>query len=403
MHALTLVLTLLAPWTNRPSDPQAIPIRDVRVVIARAASRVRIRMDDGLKLDLADTDSLILPASEKRFQVASDTKGSLRLSGVARSVETVQISPTRQDTLQLQVFHDERWQEERTYPGSLRVVAIEGGGLDLINHVNIERYVAAVVAQEVWPTFVDEALRAQAVAARTFVLFHMKHRNNAPHDVVATQGSQVYQGVRDDKTGRRAVQATADTKGLALTWADGGTPEIFCAYYSAVCGGMSQSASIFGAINDIAPLAGGVRCIYCKDAPGNTYRWGPVKISLDDLRSRLVDRLGKLKSLGRLRDITVVEKTPSGRAIRLQLVGSKGESDEMTAERFRLIVDPNRILSTDFQLSVRNGIATFDHGKGFGHGLGLCQWGMQGQALAGRPAGEILRYYYPGATITRVY
>jgi stage II sporulation protein D len=75
----------------------------------------------------------------------------------------------------------------------------------------------------------------------------------------------------------------------------------------------------------------------------------------------------------------------------------------MTAERFRLIVDPNRILSTDFQLSVRNGIATFDHGKGFGHGLGLCQWGMQGQALAGRPAGEILRYYYPGATITRVY
>ncbi len=403
MHALTLVLTLLAPWTNRPLDPQAIPIRDVRVVIARAASRVRIRMDDGLTLDLAASKSLILPASKEWFQLASGTKGMLRLSGVARAVETARISPTRQDTLRLQVFQGGQWQDERTYPGSLRVVAHEGSGLDLINHVNIERYVASVVAQEVWPTFVDEALRAQAVAARTFVLFHMKRRNNAPHDVVATQGSQVYQGVRADKTGRRAVQATADTKGLALTWADGGTPAIFCAYYSAVCGGMSQSASIFGAINDIAPLAGGVRCTYCKDAPGNTYRWGPVTISLDDLRSRLIARHPKLKSLGRLRDITVVEKTPSGRAVRLHLVGSSGESDEMTAERFRLIVDPNRILSTDFRLSVRNGNATFDQGKGFGHGLGLCQWGMQGQALTGRRAGEILRYYYPGATITRVY
>ena len=75
----------------------------------------------------------------------------------------------------------------------------------------------------------------------------------------------------------------------------------------------------------------------------------------------------------------------------------------MLAERFRLAVGSMVVKSTDFGVRVIDGQVVFEHGRGFGHGLGLCQWGMQGQALAGKRAGEIVRFYYPGSRLTRVY
>ena len=75
----------------------------------------------------------------------------------------------------------------------------------------------------------------------------------------------------------------------------------------------------------------------------------------------------------------------------------------MLAERFRLAIGADDLRSTFF--SVRNGsrAITFEDGRGFGHGLGACQWGMEGQARNGKRAGEMLRYYYPGAAVTRAY
>jgi stage II sporulation protein D len=62
-----------------------------------------------------------------------------------------------------------------------------------------------------------------------------------------------------------------------------------------------------------------------------------------------------------------------------------------------------RIRSTHFRVRIEGQEMIFEDGRGFGHGLGLCQWGMEGQAREGRTAGQILRYYYPGAQLTRAY
>lgn len=295
------------------------------------------------------------------------------------------------------------WSVERRYPGTIRIDVVDNGRLDVINYVDVERYVACVVANEVWPTFETEAYRAQAIAARTFVLFQMNRRNSAAHDVSATQGSQVYLGIRTDTPGRRAAEATGSTRGIVLSYSDGDGEHMFCAYYSAACGGMSQSAAIFGPRDAVEPLAGGVRCDYCKIAPGETYRWGPVRMKLSEVRSRLVAANEKLSVLGRIRGVEVCERTASGRPVRIKLIGDKGASHEMLAERFRLALGGAKVRSTDFVLRVKNDTLVFERGRGFGHGLGLCQWGMQGQALLHRRAGEILRYYYPGSKLTRVY
>jgi stage II sporulation protein D len=273
----------------------------------------------------------------------------------------------------------------------------------VINEVGIERYAACVVANEIWPDFATEAFRTQAIVTRTYVQYHMLRKPYATYDVVATQGSQVYRGIREDTVGRRALEAAEYTRGLVCTHREDGHDRIFCTDYSAACGGLSQSAAKLGAEGDIKPLAGGVRCDYCRIAPGQTYRWGPARIGVEELLAKLAVRYPEMVGMGRIVAITPLEKTPSGRPITLRITGSSGVSHDLLAERFRLAVGANTVRSTDCKIRVANGEVIFEDGKGFGHGLGLCQWGMQGQALAGRTAAEILRYYYPGSRLTRVY
>jgi stage II sporulation protein D len=166
---------------------------------------------------------------------------------------------------------------------------------------------------------------------------------------------------------------------------------------------LSQSAAIFGPSNDIRPLAGNVRCDYCKIAPGQTYRWGPVRLKKSKLGDKLVSSHSDLASLGQIQSVTVVERTATGRPMTLRITGSGGESYDMLAERFRLAIGGSLIRSTDFKLRNTKRELIFENGRGFGHGLGLCQWGMQGQALEGKYAAAILRYYYPGAQLMRAY
>ena len=374
-------------------------IRSVRVLIASGAEQIRFRANSAISVE-DDKGPTLVGAS---LVASRDPAAGILIGDVSYSVEAVTLRPKGSEAVSVSLYRDGEWSPVRMYPGVLRLLRGEERGLDLVNLVDAERYVACVVASEVWPTFETEAYRAQAVAARTFVLYQMQRRTRASFDVGATQGSQVYRGIRTDQVGRRASDAAEYTRGIVLSWRDGGEDRLFCSYYSAACGGVSQSAAIFGKGNDIEPLRGGVRCDECRIAPGDTYRWGPERLAESEVRSRLVSAYPKLGSLGRIRKIKVAEKTASGRPVRLQITGSGGESSDMLAERFRLAVSGSLIKSTHFKIHVKGGEVIFKDGRGFGHGLGLCQWGMQGRALKGWRAGEILRYYYPGSKLTRVY
>lgn len=379
------------------------PVRDVRVQIISEARRVRVRSKSSVRLLGGDGTSLGQHDLDDWVVVSPTTGGGVLFGGRVRGRPPFTLIPSGPEVIEFSAFRDGDWSQPNHYPGQLRVTVGDGGSIAVVNVVDVERYVACVVGNEVWPTFETEAFRAQAIAARTFVLYQMKRRNGSAFDVAAGQAAQVYRGVRTDGVGRRADGAAEHTRGIVCTWHDGERDRLFSTYYSAACGGMSQSAGIFGAGDDIAPLAGGVRCDYCRIAPGDTYRWGPVRLTKRELRARLVSAYPDLKSLGGIRRVRVVEETSSGRPVRLRLSGSRGAPHDMLAERFRLAVGGNVLRSTDFRIHDREGEITFEQGRGFGHGLGLCQWGMQGQAVEGRSAGEILRYYYPGSKLTRAY
>jgi stage II sporulation protein D len=110
-----------------------------------------------------------------------------------------------------------------------------------------------------------------------------------------------------------------------------------------------------------------------------------------------------MSALGRVEDVQVLSQTSFGRNVRLRLVGSTGSAFDIQAEDFRLAVGAARMRSTDCRFAHDRDAIIFSEGRGFGHGMGLCQWGAQGQALQGRSAAEILQCYYPGSNFTRVY
>ncbi len=372
----------------------------VRVLLEQGADRVRFRSDTPLAV-VGQSGATATHPADQWFVVRTTPAGRLVTRGAHPSCDSLTLSPKANRSVQFSYLRDgeKEWTEPHAYYGAMRVDIGDDHGIRVINVVDLEPYVACVVAAEVWPTFQSEAFRAQAIAVRTFVLYQKQRRTSASFDISATQGAQVYRGIRDDATGRRAEEAARHTRGIVCTWNKDGVDRLFSTYYSSACGGMSQSAAIFGKADDIPPLAGGVACDYCRIAPRGTYRWGPSRLPAHEVLRRLVTRYPKLASLNRLVRIIPIQTTRRGRLIRLKLVGSSGETHELLAERFRLAVGPDIMRSTDCKIRLEHGSVVFSRGRGFGHGLGLCQWGMQGQALEGKRADEILKYYYPGSRL----
>ena len=278
---------------------------------------------------------------------------------------------------------------------------------DAVNVVPLESYLAGVVTAEMPAYWQIESLKAQAIAARTYCLYNKRKFQNIRHwDVTRTTASQVYNGLRAESVpGWRAVN---DTWGQILVCdQNDGSEEIFPAYYSSTCGGHTEDAkNVFG--DSYAPLTGAV-CPYCKDvARPNTFFWPMVQFDKTEVETALKFKYPKLMALGKITSITPVRQSDYSDFSRLTMIklqDSDGASDFLRAEDFRLTVDPSgsRLKSSSCKIISGDNTWVFLSGRGFGHGVGMCQCGAEGMARQGLTAGAILSYYYPGSKLVRVY
>lgn len=329
---------------------------------------------------------------------------------------------------------------QRDYRGNLRLILNEdGSSFDVINVVPLEAYLAGVVGAEMPNYWEPEALKAQAVAARTYCLY-IKKRFGAKRnfDVLSTQASQVYMGIAAESP--QVWEAVDKTAGQVLLCRyDNGGDELFPAYYSSTCAGHTEnSKNVFG--DSFAPLVG-VACPYCKDvAKTSLFFWPMAQFDKSLVSSRILRRYPSLKNLGRVvgiepaaasdysdyydvpgADRLALETRPRGaddekasgppaagrfsRLTSIKLTGPSGKPAFLRAEDLRLTIDPTgRILkSTICQIADFGNKWAFVSGRGYGHGVGMCQCGAQGMARKGKTAGQILSHYYPDSRITRVY
>ena len=402
----TTAPTPLVP--RRSGDPfSSQNIRNIRVLLANT-SKAAVAVAGQYTIKESGQDGRVLATGH-------DLRGSL-ISVVKRQGLRVRIGeldcppgpvdliPEQRGSLQIKILDGERVGLARRYDGLLRVVPIGNGTLRLVNHIDIETYVAGVLVSELYESFQPATYEAQAITARTFVLYEKATRGSRKsYDVLATEGSQVYTGIGSGRAWQKALNAVTRSEGIVCSWTAPAGERIFCTYYSACCGGGTQSVANFKNQPAIPPLRGGVACRYCRIAKGNIYRWPEVRLSMSEITRRVVERYPHLADLGRLERVEVASTISDGRTLYIRLCGDSGRTFDMRSEDFRLSVGGHTLRSTHFELRMEGDEAVFYSGRGFGHGAGMCQWGAEGQARLGRDASQILAYYYPTSHLTKAY
>jgi stage II sporulation protein D len=269
-------------------------------------------------------------------------------------------------------------------PLTIRVAGTDGAIVSL----DLETYLRGVVPIEASPGWPDAALQAQAILARTYAL--AKKNITRGYDVVTTESDQRYGGPAAEHPATTA--AVEATRGLTLQFA-GGPASVF---YSSCCGGHTESAAdVWGhaALPYLRGVDDGANCAAAPD-----YRWTRT-MPLDRARSALADRLS-----GALRGVDVGDPDGSGRPRIATLREDGAVAVTMPMPELRTRWGTDTVRST----WVRG--VTIDEtqavpfvrieGSGRGHGVGLCQWGARGMALAGADAVAILTHYFPGTTVT---
>lgn len=259
------------------------------------------------------------------------------------------------------------------------VVVLAGRrGLTLVNVIALEDYLTAMVGSEMPASFPLEALKAQAVAARTYAL----HKKLASYGALFHMGSsvlhQVYNGVsREDPRTREAVEAT---RGEVLTF----DLEPAETYFHASCGGQTENGK--EALGRELPYLKSVRC-GCHQVPAS--RW-EADLSAEEVKHLLGAKASQVAVEGR---------SPTGRARWLTVDGKR----KLDAVSFRAKAGYGSVRSLGFELTAKRDGGLHLKGKGFGHGAGLCQWGAKVAAEDGWDYRRILQHYYPGTELQRLY
>ncbi|MDD5730615.1 MAG: SpoIID/LytB domain-containing protein [Candidatus Omnitrophica bacterium] len=272
----------------------------------------------------------------------------------------------------------------RCFRGAVLFLRKSGSAFYVINYLELEDYIKGVLFHETSHYWPDEVLKAQAIVCRTFALYQMQQNTKNDFDVTSDIYSQMYGGSTSERY--RTNRAVAETKGVVLTYNN----KIFPAYYHATCAGHTEDASLLWGIN-IPPLKG-VVCGFCKDSPH--FNWHEVTPQ-DDVKWTLRKAGIRLK---KIKNIEIEDKDASGRITNLIFKDSDKEA-KISAKDFRNLVGPNVIRSTIFKVSLEGDDIIFE-GVGWGHGVGMCQWGAYFMAKEGKSYQDILKYYYPGAEIS---
>lgn len=264
------------------------------------------------------------------------------------------------------------------YPGLIEIRA-SGDSVLVINKVGLETYLEGVIEAEMGLHYPDEALAAQAACARSYAVVRIAARRSSPWDLGNTQSHQVYRGLTRNPA--RSRDLVARSTGLILTY--GGKP--IEGLYSSTCGGRTRCASeAFG-----GPAMHPLRGVACGACDGESTASWTARAPADALRPALGGAAP--------RRVLRLERTPGERLLRAHFETDRGNAS-ITGTALKQALGRNALSTWITGLDLRDGRITA-RGRGFGHGVGLCQTGARQLARRGAAFRQILAHYYPDAEL----
>ena len=276
--------------------------------------------------------------------------------------------------------------DKSKYRGKLILVPQNKDRFSVLEEIGIEEYLPGVIEGEMPTLWQNDAIQAQVIAARTYAIYQKKIKNNALYHInkldLAYNGSYNYQ----PKT-KELVDKSRGTV-MLYNW------ELFPGYFHSTCGGHTEDVNTVFNLRSIPPLSG-VNCGYCNKS--KYYNWR-VNLKRNEIERKLVNAKFNVSKITKI----VTEKIgPGGRPSIIKIEHSGG-TKRVNANEFRLIVGPNNLRSTAFNVK-NNGSSLIFEGSGWGHGVGLCQYGTQGMANSGIKWYDILKHYYPETDLVKIY
>lgn len=322
------------------------------------------------------------------------------------------------------------------YRGNIILKIQEDGSIGVINRILFDYYLYSVVASESSPSWPIEALKAQAVAARNYAMLNIgKHEKNG-YNLCNTQHCQVYKGY--DKEHKNTNEAVEQTKGKLLLY-EGEIAQTF--YHSSSGGHTENSENIW---SEMIPYIRGVEDSYSFGSPNDNW---VAELEKEVISDKLIENS---INIGEVIDIVPLEFSEYGRVKKIGFIGSKN-STILEKEKIRYVLGTSNIKSIWYDVKTESDINIFDMnkndviikkpnglnilsasgltkinpndksiiikglfnskqynvvpdkyiftGKGWGHGLGMSQYGAKGMAEKGYSYGEILEYYYKGTKV----
>lgn len=357
--------------------PAAYAEQEVRISLLADRAKVTVA---GEKLKVIDADlgeQLFRSEQPVSFSVvAVEEEGlDIKLPGGARRVRRLFVEA--EGALQV---------EGGVYFGRMEIGpdADNPARIQVVNRLRLETYLLGIVGNEMSPAWHIEALKAQAVAARTYAMQRRAAMRaaNRPWDLASTVISQVYKGA--ERIGPSVIQAVKETKGEVMSF----DHDVVEALFHSTCGGATVPAEkAFGGQRDYLVE---VECPWCEDS--TRYRW-----KKDYKLSTVANKLRSAKLVdGRLSD---VDRDDVDDPVAVKAGGS---TKEVRPRDFRRAMGYGSLYSDRFEAETKGGTVKIE-GRGFGHGVGMCQWGARGQAEQGRNYRQILAHYYRGAVVRRLY
>lgn len=349
----------------------------IRIAIAHNAKKASMDIRGRTRIvDMSSGDQKSV-AEQISFQVTAAPEGKPGVNiGPYTLGSMVRITPLEgEDRLKI---------NNRSYRGSILVKANKDQTITVIEELGLEEYLYGVLPLEMGNSWPLEALKAQAVAARTYALGNMNRFGEMGFDLWSDQRSQMYGGA--GVSAPRVVEAVKATDSEVLTYKGHLVP----AFYHANCGGRTARPPWD---MEYTRTLSGVSCRYCSNS-GN-YRWqtliGEAKILA------FLDNYGFTP--GSLKAIRIAERDRSGRATVLKFMGPR-TGKAIDIKDFRRAIGSTEFRSSFIIRIVKHKNGFEFVGRGFGHGVGMCQDGARTMAEKKQNYRQILKYYYPGAQIT---
>ena len=388
---LFIAAVTFLPGCNGSTQPQfidqAVPIRAVRVRLLEDVTRADFAVKGPYVVTDDDDNVLRRYSSSDPFQVLADKSGIV-VNGWLVKANTLCIKPVSFGTVRVR---------DRRYRGWLRVIRNPADSkLMVVNHVPLEQYVAGVLGGELPRSFHSQTFRAQAVAARTYVLHRMLNTSRTSWDVASTAASQVYRGIDGESSKTKSAQRA--THGQVLVYTQQGRHQIIITFYSSTCGGGARPAWELKDVPHIEPL-GGVKIDQCQASPYHTWKETPV-FTKQELHAKLAKADSQIRRMKSISKVRIASRWPHGRARDIRITDQRGRSVTVSAETVRIALG---LRSTWFDIVDKSDSVSFTNGRGWGHGMGMCQFGADRLARRGYKYEEILETYYPGSELKRYY